>query len=41
MIELPEVETIRKDLDRDCVGKKVKNIDVKIARIAGGSALAC
>ncbi len=37
MIELPEVETIRRDLDRDCVGKKVKNIDVKIARIAGGS----
>ncbi|MBG00995.1 MAG: hypothetical protein CL470_01845 [Acidimicrobiaceae bacterium] len=38
MIELPEVETIRRDLDRDCVGKKVKNIEVKIARIAGGSA---
>ena len=37
MIELPEVETIRRDLDRDCVGKKVKNIEVKIARIAGGT----
>ena len=37
MIELPEVETIRRDLDRDCVGRKVKNIEVRIARIAGGT----
>jgi len=37
MIELPEVETIRRDLDRDCVGKKIKSVEVKIARIAGGT----
>ena len=39
MIELPEVETIRRDLDRDCVGRKVKNIEVRIARIAGGTSI--
>jgi formamidopyrimidine-DNA glycosylase len=39
MIELPEIETIRRDLDKDCSGKKVKNIEIKIARIAGGANL--
>ena len=27
MFELPEVETVRRDLDRDLVGKKVKEVD--------------
>ncbi len=37
MIELPEIETIRRDLDRECVGKKIKDVDVVIARAVGGS----
>ena len=28
MIELPEIETIRRDLERDCVGKKIKSVEV-------------
>ena len=28
MIQLPEIETIRRDLERDCVGKKIKTIEV-------------
>jgi len=27
MFELPEVETVRRDLDRDLAGKKVKDAD--------------
>ncbi len=38
MIELPEIETIRRDLDRECTGKRLKSIDVHIARPVGGAA---
>lgn len=38
MIELPEIETIRRDLERECAGKRIKEIDVLIARAVGGSA---
>ena len=38
MIELPEIETIRRDLDRECTGKRIKNIEVIIARAVGGVA---
>ncbi|NDH76077.1 MAG: DNA-formamidopyrimidine glycosylase, partial [Actinobacteria bacterium] len=27
MFELPEVETVRRELDRDLVGKKVKSVE--------------
>ena len=37
MIELPEIETIRRDLERDCVGKKVKSIEVRKAKTVGGT----
>ena len=37
MIQLPEIETIRRDLERDCVGKKIKTIKVTKAKIAGGT----
>lgn len=37
MIELPEIETIRRDLDRESTGKRVKDIDVMIARSVGGA----
>lgn len=37
MIELPEIETIRRDLDRECVGKKIKDVEVHIARVIGGT----
>ena len=33
MIQLPEIETIRRDLERDCVGKKIKTIEVTKAKI--------
>ena len=35
MIQLPEIETIRRDLERDCVGKNKNNRSYKI-KIAGG-----
>jgi len=38
MIELPEIETIRRDLDRESTGKRVKDVDIQIARAAGGAA---
>jgi len=31
--ELPEVEVVRKDLERDVVGKKIKEADVRLPRI--------
>ena len=31
--ELPEVEVIRRDLERDAVGKRIKDVDVKLPRI--------
>jgi formamidopyrimidine-DNA glycosylase len=31
--ELPEVEVVRKDLERDVVGKKIKDVDVRLPRI--------
>ena len=37
MIELPEIETIRRDLERDCVGKKVKSVEVLKAKTVGGA----
>jgi formamidopyrimidine-DNA glycosylase len=37
MIELPEIETIRRDLDRESTGKRVKDVDVVIARAVGGA----
>jgi formamidopyrimidine-DNA glycosylase len=33
MPELPEVEVVRKDLERDAVGKKIKDVQVKLTRI--------
>lgn len=33
MLELPEVEVLRKDLEREIVGKRVKEADVQIAKI--------
>lgn len=33
MPELPEVEIVRKDLERDVVGKKIKDVDVRLPRI--------
>ncbi|HJM28992.1 MAG: DNA-formamidopyrimidine glycosylase family protein [Acidimicrobiales bacterium] len=36
MIELPEIETIRRDLERDCVGKKVKSVEVVKTKTVGG-----
>jgi len=38
MIELPEVETIRRDLDRECATKRIKEVEVLIARAVGGAA---
>jgi len=37
MIELPEIETIRRDLERDCVGKKVKSVEVIKTKTVGGT----
>lgn len=37
MIELPEIETIRRDLDREITGKRVKTVAVEIARAVGGA----
>jgi formamidopyrimidine-DNA glycosylase len=31
--ELPEVEVVRKDLERDVLGKKIKEVDVRLPRI--------
>src|SRR2546425_12301382 len=33
MPELPEVEVVRKDLERDVLGKKIKDVQVKLPRI--------
>lgn len=33
MPELPEVEVIRRDLDRDAVGRRIKDVEVKLPRI--------
>ena len=38
MIELPEIETIRRDLDREITGKRIKTVAVEIARAVGGAA---
>ncbi|MSY06873.1 MAG: DNA-formamidopyrimidine glycosylase, partial [Actinobacteria bacterium] len=32
MPELPEVETIRRDLDKEIAGKKIKSVEVTGAR---------
>lgn len=39
MINLPEVEIIRRDLERDLVGNKVKTVDVNAVKVTkpGGS----
>lgn len=33
MIFLPEAEIVRRDLDRDVVGKKIKDVDIEVAKI--------
>lgn len=33
MPELPEVEVLRRDLERDAVGRRIKEVDVKLPRI--------
>lgn len=33
MPELPEVEVVRKDLERDVIGKKIKDVQVKLSRV--------
>ena len=33
MIFLPEAEIVRRDLDRDLVGKKIKDVDVTVAKV--------
>jgi hypothetical protein len=33
-VELPEVEVMRRDLERDVVGKKIKDVDVKASKNA-------
>lgn len=33
MPELPEVEVVRKDLERDVIGKKIKDVQVRVPRI--------
>ncbi len=33
MPELPEVEVIRRDLERDAVGRRIKEVQVKLPRI--------
>ena len=33
MPELPEVEVVRRDLERDAVGRRIKDVDVKLPRI--------
>ncbi len=33
MIFLPEAEIVRRDLDRDLVGKKIKDVDVTLAKV--------
>lgn len=37
MIELPEVETIRRDLDKEITGKRIKEAEIHIARAIGGT----
>jgi len=37
MIELPEIETIRRDLDKDITTKRVKDVEVVIARAVGAA----
>ena len=36
-LELPEIETIRRDLDREIGGKKIKAVDVSSAAVIEGS----
>lgn len=33
MIFLPEAEIVRRDLDRDVVGKKIKDVDISVAKV--------
>jgi formamidopyrimidine-DNA glycosylase len=33
VLELPEVEVLRKDLEKEVIGKRVKDVDVQIAKI--------
>lgn len=37
MNELPEIETTRRDLERDITGRKVKTVEVSVAKIVGRS----
>ena len=38
MIELPEIETIRRDLDREITGKRIKEVSIEVARPIGSAA---
>ncbi len=33
MLELPEIETLRKDLEREVVGRKIKTVDIPLLKI--------
>ncbi len=35
VFELPEVETVRRELDRDLVGKKVKTVEAAGMKVLG------
>ena len=35
MFELPEVSTVRRDLDRELVGKKVKAVEAASMKVLG------
>lgn len=37
MIELPEAEVLRRDLEREVVGKKVKSLDIQSTKQVGGA----
>ena len=37
MCELPEVETVRRELDRDLVGKKVKTVEAASMAVLKGA----
>ena len=37
MIELPEIETIHRDLDREIVGKRIKTVDIHLVKAVARS----
>jgi formamidopyrimidine-DNA glycosylase len=36
MLELPEIETLKRDLERDAVGRKFKSVDIKVLKTMPG-----